>query len=103
MREVGHPPHVGVDRPRFDHIDKPGQSVRLEEPRKADERVNADLELDEVQWKERDEVERELFGVDVMFGECLGVEHDQAVLEEARSELDQDVQKVDEIADRVRR
>jgi len=31
MGEVGHSPHVGINRPRFYHVDETNQSVRLEE------------------------------------------------------------------------
>ena len=101
VREVDDAPDVREDGPRLDHVDEAEQAVCLEEARRAQQRVDSDAQLEEVQRQEAGGVQSEIARADVAAGQAAEVVDDQAALEVAGSSLDGDVRHVDEVGQRV--
>lgn len=83
---------IGVDTGGKRYLDEPG------EPEYG---VHADFQLDEVEWRERRQVEQERPGPDVVAGQLPGVVHHQTLFQVTGAELHGHVQQEHDVAERV--
>lgn len=73
----------------------------LDEPGEPEYGMHADLELDQIEWRECYEIEQERPGPNVMAGQLAGIVHHQALFQVSGAELDGHVQQEYDVAERV--
>ena len=101
MYKIQHTPQVRINRPRFDHVVVIVHAIDLEEPREPEHRIATEVHLKQIEWQQRQQVQHERLGLEIMTGQFLAVVHHQSLLEVAGTKLHRHVQKEHKVRETV--
>ena len=94
VTQVGDSPHVRKSCPRLHHVNEPHQAIGLNEAWKSQDRMNAKVELEQVERKEWDQVQRKVSWFNVSSEELPALVDDQTVFQITSSELNKNIEQV---------
>lgn len=101
MNEIQHAPQIWVDGARLHHVIIIVHAIDLEEPGETEHRVGAEMHLHQVQRQQRQQIEHEGLGLEVVAGQLSAVVDHQALLQIAGAYLHRHVQEENEIGEAV--